>query len=146
MKRTLFPLLCAAVIALAAVGCASSEPTNDVDLSSIADTIEAYDPGSYTALDISGLKTLYDIDSGDVKQFVAQTKDDNFGIVMIEATSRDAANRIAEKLTSYLGQFSRAELDKVIQIGNYVALFSSSRQGAADQMAAAFSDIVSAEE
>lgn len=145
MKRKILLLLCAAVLMLSVVGCGSIEKTKNVDLSNITSAIEAYDKGSYATQSIGDLKTTYDIDSGDVKQFVAKTKTESFGYVMIEATSGDAANRIEEKLNNYIGMFSRVGFDKVVKHGNYVGMFSSSEQGKAESMANAFSGFLAAE-
>lgn len=146
MKQKFLLCLCAFALAVSIgtmAGCGSEESTRNVDLSSIASSIEAYDNGYFTKQSIAELKTEYDIDSGDVKQFVAEKKDGTV-IVMIEATSSDAANRIAEKLTSYVSSYSRDGVDQVVKHGDYVAWFYSSA-GKDDDMANAFSNFVTAD-
>lgn len=149
MKRKVALLICAAACAAAMTvtmaGCANSVATNDVTLTNITRSIESYGTGSYTqSMNISELKTVYNIDSGDVLQFVAKHGGDQMGnaIVMIEATSDDAAHRIEEKLNSYVGMFSRVDMDTVVRHGKYVALFSD---GNDEKMAAAFSEFILAE-
>lgn len=138
-------VVCAAAVALTAAGCANSEPTKDVTLTNIAGAIQSYGTGTYNhSMNISDLKTQYNIDSGDVLQFVAKHGGDAMGnaMVMIEATSDDAARRIEQNLNSYIGMFSRVDMDTVIRHGNYVALFSD---GNDEKMAAAFSEFIVAE-
>ncbi|MDD5952615.1 MAG: hypothetical protein PUC32_03020 [Oscillospiraceae bacterium] len=141
MKQKWFPIACAAIMLLSLVGCGSKTvATKDVDLSSTVAAIEAYDNGNYSSQSIGDLKTVYDVDSGDVKQFSAKTKN-GAAIVLIEAISDDAANRCAQKLNSYQSHSGHGEQEKVTKIGNYVALFYSSN-GKADQMAECFTSFV----
>ena len=143
MKRKILILLCAAALAASLLaGCGSSEATNDIVLSSIADAIQSTQSGkaSYTSNTIGDLKTKYDIDSGDVKQFVAKEDQSNgIEIVMIEATSGDAARRIEEKFHSYRDMFSVSDLDSIVKHGNYVALFVGAKH---EKMAALFDSFV----
>ena len=143
MKRTLLPLLCAAALsAILLVGCTGSSDNRNVDVTAMTGTIEQYDKGGYTSLSIGDLKTIYDIDSGDVKQFVAKQKGDASGYVIIEATSGDAAARIESTLNNYTGRLSRTGFDTVVRDGHYVALFSSATSGVANKMADAFTDFL----
>ena len=146
MKRKILPLLCAAALAMSLLaGCGSNEATKDVVLSSITGAIQSTQKsqGSYTDHSISDLKTKYDIDSGDVKQFVAkENQESGVEIVMIEATSDDAANRIEEKFRNYRDLFSVSDLDSIVKHGNYVALFVGADHA---KMAAAFDGFVVAE-
>ena len=146
MKRKILPLLCAAALALSLLaGCGNSESTNDVVLSSIAGAVQSAQAkqGSYTENSIGELKTKYDIDSGDVKQFVArENQETGVEIVMIEATSNDAANRIEEKFHSYRNMFSVSDLDSIVKHGNYVAMFVGTNHA---KMAEAFAGFIVAE-
>jgi hypothetical protein len=138
MKRNLLLLGAAGILLLSAVGCGSSEKTKDVALSSVTATMEAYEKGSYVTQSIGDLKTLYNIDSGDVKQFVARTKDDTVAIVMLETTSGDAANRITDTLQTYLDD--KGLSGQVVHHGNYVAMFAGT--SSAEKMAEDFSQFV----
>lgn len=138
-------VVCAAAMALTMAGCGSGEATNDVTLTNISSAIQSQGTGTYShSMNISDLKTTYNIDSGDVLQFVAKHAGDPMGnaMVMIEATSDDAAHRIEEKLNSFVGMFSRVDMDTVVRHGKYVALFSDAND---EKMAAAFSEFIVAE-
>lgn len=144
MKRKLTLLLCAVGCAAAITtmaGCANSEMTNDVTLTNITRSIESYSTGTYKqSMTIGDLKTVYNIDSGDVMQFVAKYQDTQGGaaIVMIEATSDDAARRIEKSLNNFVATLNR-DMDTVVRHGNYVALFSDAND---EKMAAAFSEFI----
>lgn len=146
MKQKILPLLCAAALAVSLLaGCGNSEATNEVELSGIAGAIQSAQAtqGSYTQNSIGDLKTKYDIDSGDVKQFIArESQETGVEIVMIEATSNDAANRIEEKFHSYRDMFSVSDLDSIVKHGNYVAMFVGTNHA---KMAEAFDGFVVAE-
>lgn len=137
-------IVCAAAMAVTVVGCANSEPTKDVTLTNIVGAIQSYGTGTYNqSMNISDLKTTYNIDSGDVLQFVAKYQDGTgAAIVMIEATSDDAAHRIEDSLNRFVGALSRVDMDTVVRHGNYIALFSDAND---EKMAAAFSEFVVAE-
>ena len=100
MKKQLCLLLCGVALMGVLTACGEEKiSTKDVSLSDISGTLESYSKGSYTSQTIGDLKTEYDIDSGDVKQFSARIKNGTC-IVMVEAISDDAANRIEGKLSS----------------------------------------------
>ena len=143
MKKQLCLMLCGVALMGVLTACGEEKiSTKDVSLSDISGTLESYSKGSYTSQTIGDLKTEYDIDSGDVKQFSARIKNGTC-IVMVEAISDDAANRIEGKLQDYVARYNRTGTDQVVKVGNYVAWFFG--EGTQSQtMANTFSELVTA--
>ena len=141
MNRKAVGAICAAALALGTLlaGCAGGGSTVNVELSGAAGTVGALAKTAMSQDSIAELKNTYDIDSGDVKQFAAK-HGDSARLVMVEAISDDAANRIEGKLQAYAEQNDGC---RVVRHGSYIALFSGSN---ADKMETAFSGLFQAQQ
>lgn len=132
-EKILAMLLCFCVSLVVLTGCGGGETVKDVELSTLTSTMERQQKGTFEKLTIRDLKMEYDIDSGDVKQFIAE-KSENGVFLLLEATSKDAAERIQKKL-------NRDEAQKVSH-GNYIGFFVGT---GSDKMAQTFEDVLTVE-
>lgn len=114
-----------------------------IDINALKNTIiekaELTDP---LELNAEGLCELYDIDSADVSEAVCVTTlDGTFPdeVIIIKAANEDAQKRITDKLSSHLDDvkiqsqnydaenFALAQKCRIIEKGNYLALFISAK-------------------
>ena len=139
MKKVL-SVLCVAVLSLCALcSCGAKE----ADLTQVMADINAkYDTKELTAVtDVNDLKTYYQIEPADVKQFAAEINENSSDapveIVMVEAVDSSAAQRVSSKLTNrynsiynMYASYSAEQLDlikncSVTTDGNYVSMIVS---------------------
>ena len=160
MKRIIAVILAALMSVAVLAACDSSETKSSssapassavsgnnaatvVDLNAVLDKINAETGLSMDKVeDVSRLKRYYQLDEADIKQFACE-RDGETEIVMIEATSGEAADRIEAVLQSKLDalinnatSYSQEKLAviqacKVTKDGNFVSMIVSDNAPAA---------------
>lgn len=135
MKRIIAFVLAAVMMVAVFAGCGG---TKEADLSAVMTEINTQYNLSLTTIDTADkLTKYYSINADDVKQFAAETNQDNnaaIEIVLVEAVDADAATRVEGALTnrynSIVQQYSAytpekldmAKACKVTKDGNFVSM------------------------
>lgn len=138
MKRFIAIILAAMMLVAAFAGCGG---TKEADLPAVMTQINTqYDLSLTTINSADDLTKYYSINAADVKQFAAETNQDNnaaIEIVLVEAVDADAATRVEGALTnrynSIVQQYSAytpekldmAKACKVTKDGNFVSMIIS---------------------
>ena len=136
-------LILALITVFTLAACSGSSEAKDIDIAAVKDKIVT-DLAIDGAMDVdsSRLLDLYGIEAADIEQSACFiTMDGVFPdeIIMIKATSADAAKRVADKLNNRIEEVkvqsesydpenaALAKECKVIENGNYVAMFLSAK-------------------
>ena len=136
-------LILALITVFTLAACSGGGETKDIDIAAVKDKIVT-DLAIDGAMDVdsSRLLDLYGIEAADIEQSACFiTMDGVFPeeIIMIKATSADAAKKVADKLNNRIEEVkvqsesydpenaALAKECKVIENGNYVAMFLSAK-------------------